>query len=116
MDKPPNFYEMAFVPVRLAMGDMAASLHADKGYIPGQSMFENRLITACCADMICSLMADLGVASTACAAADYATANISSADDAFEMVRHFLQQFGSLTTANAKSASVLGNLFGEFGA
>ena len=113
---PPNFYELAFVPVRKQMGDLEAALHIDKGFVRGQPMFENRLITDCCTDMIVSLMSDLGLVSTACTAADYATANISSVDDAFGMTRVFLQQFGSLTTAQGRAGTVLGKLFGEFGA
>ena len=115
-EKPPDLYNLAFVPVRVAMGDVEASLHADKGYVRGQPMFENPKITACCADMSCSVLSDFGVASSACTSADYATGNISSAGDAFEMVRHYLQQHGSLPTANARAAAVLGRLFGEFGA
>ena len=113
--KTPDFYMMAFVPVRVMMGDIESALHLDKAYVPGQSMFDNRLITDCCADMVASLLGDLGLAHTSCTAEDYATANISSLNDAFAMVRVFLQQFGSLTTARSRAGTLLGQLFGEFG-
>ena len=106
---PVDFYNLAFVPIRVANGDAEEDLHATFGYTPGTNPYENPSIVAAISYLAASILRDMGVHSTE-TVDDYSTvtaAKISSTQDVFGLLSHDQLALGAMP----RTSQQLGNLF-----
>ena len=115
--KPPDFYNEVLVPMRIADGDTADSVHASFNYVPGSDVYANATVVNAIADLVGNLLLDVGVHGEATVNdfADAGASDIVSTHDVFGMVAYVHARLGALPTTAGKISDLLRGLLGDWG-
>ena len=112
---PPDFFELALVPVRRAAGASLDALYGSYGHRQGAPPYQNVLVVTALAPLVTALLEDVGVLDTAVDDVSDSTSDVSSPADLFALVADLHGTVGSLSTTPSRMGTLITGALADFG-